>query len=508
MNYKRLFFGSLFIPAGVAVARKLFASQSPEKPASKQSAYDAIDANIIEQMKRLNIPGASLAIVEGDKAVYFRGFGKARPGGEVPTPQTPFFVGSVTKSFTALAIMQLVEAGMIVLDAPVQRYLPWFRLADPVASSQMTVRHLLNQTSGFSLMSSNLALAELDDNPGAAERQIRALSKLKLNHPVGKKCQYCNLNYTILGLIIEATSGENYGSYIQKHILEPLEMGHTYLGKAEAKKAGLAVGYRHWFSLPFPDENVPLPIGSMAAGLLISCAEDMSHYLIAHLNGGRYRNVQILSAAGIDEMHRGVAEIIQIQGAVIRYGMGWFDSDLGTIKTYTHGGNLPEYSAFMGLIPSKNKAFVLLMNADPYGLPFITEEIGTGPTALLAGQLPPANKYNFIQWIFRSLPLIPLSQAIGVAITFRNLRRWKNTPACLPSHRHLWRQHILLPLLPNLSIATLLSVLQSNGLIRFLNLYMPDLAWIARLSGSFAAIWAFLRTALVLQAWRKSHRTN
>ena len=87
-------------------------------------------------MRRLHIPGVSLAIVEGDRIVHLRGFGKARPGGEAPTPQTPFFIGSLTKSFTALAVMQLVEAGKIELDAPVQRYLPWFRVADPAGSAR------------------------------------------------------------------------------------------------------------------------------------------------------------------------------------------------------------------------------------------------------------------------------------------------------------------------------------------------------------------------------------
>ncbi len=84
--------------------------------------------------------------------MHLRGFGRARPGGEAPTPQTPFFIGSLTKSFTALAVMQLVEAGKVELDAPVQRYLPWFRVADPQASAQMTVRHLLNQTSGLPVL--------------------------------------------------------------------------------------------------------------------------------------------------------------------------------------------------------------------------------------------------------------------------------------------------------------------------------------------------------------------
>jgi CubicO group peptidase (beta-lactamase class C family) len=83
----------------------------------------------------------------------------------------PFFVGSLAKSFTALAVMQLVEAGKIELDAPVQRYLPWFRVADPQASAEMTVRHLLNQTSGLPESCGETALANFDDHPGATERR-------------------------------------------------------------------------------------------------------------------------------------------------------------------------------------------------------------------------------------------------------------------------------------------------------------------------------------------------
>ena len=134
MNTKKILLGSLLAGGVLALVRLAFARAVSAKPASKPSSYAAIDAYVEEQMRRLNIPGASLAIVEGDQIVHLRGFGRARPGGEAPTPQTPFFIGSLTKSITALAVMQLVEAGKVELDAPVQRYLPWFRVADPQAS--------------------------------------------------------------------------------------------------------------------------------------------------------------------------------------------------------------------------------------------------------------------------------------------------------------------------------------------------------------------------------------
>jgi CubicO group peptidase (beta-lactamase class C family) len=508
VNTRRLPFPLLLIGSVLALVFRAFARRTPAKPISSQGQYDAIDAYIQGQMRRLKIPGAFLAIVEGDKIVHLRGFGHARPGGEAPTPQTPFFVGSLTKSFTALAVMQLVEAGKIELDAPVQRYLPWFHVADPQASAQMTVRHLLNQTSGLSMVAGNVVLADLDDRPDATERQVRALATLKLSRPVGAKWEYSNLNYNVLGLIVEAASGEPYAEYLRRHILEPLDMRCTYTDKKLAQENGLAMGYRHWFSLPFPAPNLPVPHGSLPSGQLISCAEDMAHYLIAHLNGGRYKDAQILSAEGFDELHRGAAEFAYGNFAAGRYGMGWFELDLDGTKTYSHGGNVPDFSAFMALVPEQDKGLVVLLNADPYALPMITEELGTGMTALLAGQQPPPIRLDFVQWIMRLLPVIPLLQVAGVILTVRRLGRWRRDPALRPGGWWMWGRHILLPLIPNLSLAAILAYLRSSGLLRYLQLYMPDLAWVARISGGFAGPWASLRTRLILRTLRDPMASN
>jgi CubicO group peptidase (beta-lactamase class C family) len=368
----------------------------------------------------------------------------------------------------------------------------------------MTVRHLLNQTSSLPLWQSEIAMADFDDRRDAIERQARELSTLKISRPAGSKCEYSNFNYNILGLIIESASGESYVDYIQNHIFDPLDMRHSYTSKAEAKPNGLAVGHRHWFSLPFPAPDMPVPGGSLPSGQLISCAEDMAHYLIAHINGGRYCEVQILSQAGIDEMHRGVMELKMGELSGGFYGMGWFDIDLGQTKTYSHGGNVPDFSAFMAIVPEQKKGAVLLLNADPYGLPIITEEVGMGMTALLAGQPPAPIRLDFIQWIMRCLPLIPLLQIVDVLATLRLLRHWRDAPESRPSRGRTWGQHILLPLIPNLALAGILEYLQSSRLILFLYLFMPDLAWTARISGAFAAIWAFLRTGLILRTLRKS----
>jgi CubicO group peptidase (beta-lactamase class C family) len=264
------------------------------------------------------------------------------------------------------------------------------------------------------------------------------------------------------------------------------------------------MGHRHWFSLPFPTPDLPIPHGSLPSGQIISSTEDMAHYLIAHLNGGRYGDTQILSQAGIEELHHGAVEFNMMGVSAGRYGMGWFDIDIGHTKTYSHSGNVPDFSAFMALLPEQKKGIVLLLNADPYGMPPITEEIGMGVTTLLAGRQPAPIRLDFIQWIMRLLPLIPILQIVEVFTTLRLLSSWCRDPALRPGSRWAWAQQILPSLIPNLALTTMLVSLRSGGLLRFMQFFMPDLAWIIRISGGFAGIWVFLRTGLILKAHRKN----
>ncbi|MBN1873615.1 MAG: beta-lactamase family protein [Anaerolineae bacterium] len=506
MNVKKYIFPSLLVCTTLALTPRLFAQPASAKPASGSDSYNAIDAYIEQQMQRLNIPGVSLAIVEGDKIMHLRGFGQARPDGEAPSPQTPFFIGSLTKSITALAVMQLVEAGKIDLDAPVQHYLSWFQVADPQASAQMTVRHLLNQTSGLPTSAGEIQMADFDDSQDATERQARALSTLKLSRPVGSAFEYSNSNYNLLGLIIETASGELYADYVQKHIFTPLDMNHSYTSQAIAKQNDMAVGHQYWFATPFVAPNIPVPHGSLPAGQLISSSEDMAHYMIALLNEGRYGDVQILSRAGIDELYHGVAEDIQMGISFGKYGMGWFIDESGQTKLIWHSGTTPNFGAFMALLPEQKKGVILLFNANHHWMTPVLSDLGAGMAALLAGNQPaPIQFVGLIPWMLRAQLLIPLFQIIGVAATLRLLRRWHQNPDSRPSGGRKWGGHILLPLIPNLLVAlTLLPMLgDTRG---YLRLYMPDYSWIAIICGGFAGIWSFLRTGLVMRALKSPRR--
>jgi len=473
-------------------------THASEKPVTNSASFAAIDAYVEREMRRLKIPGVSLAIVEGDRIVDMRGFGRACPGGEAPTPQTPFILGSVTKSFTALAVMQLVEAGKIELDAPVQRCLPWFQVADPEASALITVRHLLNQTSGLPDWAGEITLADFDDSPNAAERQARALATLELSHPVGSAFEYSNVNYSLLGLIIEAAGGESYANYIQEHIFLPLGMSHSYSSLLEAKQNGLAVGHQFWFGLPVAAPNMPIPHGSLAAGLLISCAEDMARYLIALLNGGRCGNAQILSPAGIEELHRGAVGFSAMGRSLGQYGMGWFTGEIGQMKLAWHGGTLPDFGSYVGVLPEQKQGVVLLFNACHHWMNPVLAEFGISVTALLAGEEhKPIPFVSMIPWMLRGQLLIP---ALQIADVFATLRRFRS--------RSVKRQRplqLLLLLIPNLLVVR--AVMGMLGKRRpYLRLYMPDSFWLVIASGSLGLAWGLLRIRMILRTTKSSSR--
>jgi len=190
------------------------------------------------------------------------------------------------------------------------------------------------------------------------------------------------------------------------------------------------------------------------------------------------------------------------------YGMGWFVAKIGQTTVISHGGNVPDFSSYIAILPERNRGVVLLVNADHWGLPFVLPEVGDGVAALLAGEQPPPIRLGFIPWVMRALPLIPLAQILGVPATLRLLRRWRQSPTLVPGGGRLWGQHILPPLISNLSLAATLAYLHSSGLLRYMRLYMPDLFWIIRIGGGFAGLWAVLRTTLILGTLREPMASN
>jgi CubicO group peptidase (beta-lactamase class C family) len=345
---------------------------------------DKIDQYLAGRIAEQRIPGIALGIVDHDHVKRVTAFGVADPTGRPVTPETPFILGSVSKSFTALAIMQLVEKGQINLDAKVRQYIPWFTLADE-ASQQVTVRQLLNHASGLSVETSEKFAASSDVSDGALENRVRDLRTEHLDRPVGSDFEYSGTNYAVLGLLVQIVSQQPYENYMQEHIFTPLKMAHTYASQTEAQKHGLATGYLYWFFFPRATE-LPFNRGSLPQGYIISTAEDMSHYLIAQLNGGRYGDVQILSPAGITEMHR---PAIATWKRETSYGMGWEIGPIAGIPAIWHEGSIFNYHANMVLIPGNGSGFILLENIYSGPDEVRLNQLAEGIALLLTGKDPP-----------------------------------------------------------------------------------------------------------------------
>jgi CubicO group peptidase (beta-lactamase class C family) len=479
------------------------------QPATTVPDFAAIDRYLESEMRATGIPGMAVAIVRGDRTVHLRAFGKADESGRPVTTETPIIMASVGKSFTAMAVMQLVEAGKVDLDTPVQRYLPWFRVADPAASARITVRHLLNQTSGLPKLAGLTSAYEEDVSEGAMERAVRELRTVELTAPVGQTFEYCNLNYSTLGLIVQTVTGQRYEDYLYEHIFAPLDMDNSFASPEDAHRHGLATGHSFWFGRARPTlaEGLYNRLTNRAmvpAGLISSSADDMARYLMAHLGGGSYRGRSILSAAGIAELHRPAVELSHTDS----YAMGWViteaESSGGRMtRTVGHDGGTGDFHAEMILVPESQWGVVVLMNGEN-GLEI--ERIATiadGVVAQLLGQPPSPAPFPETKTVFFVLIAVLVLQVLAAIRSLVLLRRWKRRPAHRPrgAWAMVWR--VALPLMVGLVWALLaLNVLPAQQGANLALLRQNDIGLILLTSGGIALFWSLLRTALVLLVLR------
>jgi CubicO group peptidase (beta-lactamase class C family) len=493
-----LVLGALIALVAVGMVEASAAGASRESPPD----YAVIDHYVQNEMKQTRMPGVALGIVKADEVVHLEGFGEADSSGRKVTPQTPFIIGSLSKSFTALAVMQLVEAGKVELDAPVQRYLPWFRVADEEASARITVGELLNHTSGLSRASGGEALLKEDSSKGALETAVRSLSTVELDRPVGKSFEYSNLNYTTLALIVQTVSGESYEHYVKEHILTPLKMKDSYMFVPEAKRHGLATGHQYWFGWPFSGGGIEGNRAATPSGYISSSARDMSHYLIAQLNGGRYRGAQVLSAEGIAEMHQGTANMHV--GRSSTYAMGWEESQLGGVPVVRHSGDTGSFHANMILVPERGWGVVVLMNGSNHLRLAGMDGTANGVVSLLLGHHPPPEPFEQAKVLLFVVLAVVALQMLGIIRSVVLVRRWRVERARRPRGVLRLGLRVVVPMVANLLWAVICLVLLPWVTQTSLStMVVTDIGLVQVLSGALALCWGVvLRPMLVLLVLR------
>lgn len=278
-------------------------------------------------LARQGVPGLAVAAAREGAEVYAEGFGVREVGGAEPiTPDTIFGVASVTKGFTALAIMQLAEAGKLAVEDPVIRYLPAYRTPDPAAARATTLHHFLTHTAGLPPLPSRffaLARAAAGDLFAAkkpdwvadhapldsADDLLRYIADLDfaLLGPPGAQFSYCNEGFALLGAIVERVGDRPYADYVQTHILDPLGMTRsTFDGAALADLPDVATlhvardegGQKRVVAAP---QRTYIPLWYPAGGLNTT-VRDLLRYLEIYRTGGTFGGARLLSAAGIARM--------------------------------------------------------------------------------------------------------------------------------------------------------------------------------------------------------------
>ena len=466
----------------------------------------AIDRYVRSEMDAQRIPGLALGIVQGDRIVHVQGFGEADRSGRDVTPQTPFLIGSVTKSFTALAIMQLSEAGRLQLDAPVQRYLPWWRVADPDASTRVTVRHLLYQVSGLSKATGNAYATSGDTHDSALEDRVRALRDAELTQPVGTTWQYSNANYWTLGMIVQAVSGQSYETYIQQHVFNPLQMGNSYTSGTEAVQHGLPTGHRYWYGFPVASE-LPFDRGGLGSAGLSSSAQDMTRYLTLYLNQGRHGATALVSPAGAAELQRaGVPTGLDS----VSYAMGWDVGRIHGTTTISHDGSGFDSHANVLLIPDRGWGVVVMENGENSPDEFFGSRrmtgIANGVAGMLIGEDPSTTSSSRSLWVVYGIVLAILAiQVVGMVRSVRTIRTWQTVPSRRPTGALRIGLRVGLPLLVSWTWALLVLV----GLPQVIRaplpavlMGLPDLGYPLVASAVLAFGWGLARAAWAIRTLR------
>lgn len=446
---------------------------------SASTTGSQIDAFIEAEFPQRAAPGLAYARVENGE-ITTKAFGERTKGsGENVTSNTPFPIGSVTKSFTALAIMQLVEAGELTLDDPVSQHLSAFAKGPALG---VTVRQLLNHTSGFSTVQGNSPHGNADaSNLGLGEYAEQLAQVVPANAP-GVVWEYSNANYQILGAVIEEKSGQSYPEYIVDRILKPLGMTNS-LVVVGPKPADMATGHRPWFGdVRAYGGGVGYPINAPAGGIVAS-AEDIGRYLAMWLNG----EDDIVSADT-------KAAMLTASGPVSpSYGLGWsIDTERETVY---HTGLVPGGEALASFSPAEKKGVVVLVNANS-GLGFADTWYLIGGVAARAMGQPHVDDGS--RWgpkiAYLSIAILPPMFVLFAFVSWRGRSALIAKTDSMSGKLSLW-----FPLVAMLGLAWfLIWPLPSifGGSIATLQLFQPDFAWCLIAAATFAPIWAILRLAL------------
>ncbi|WP_228374168.1 serine hydrolase domain-containing protein [Demequina phytophila] len=453
----------------------------PATAAAAAASSTAIDDFITAEMPASGAPGVAYAVITDGEIGEEGAHGVMRVDSEDPvTTHTPFVIGSISKSFTALAVMQLVEAGAVDLDSPAGDYVD--TLAGTPAGAP-TVRELLSHTSGFSTLQGNSGHTESTGSPDDLANAVAALAAVEPAYAPGTTWEYSNTNYQILGALIEDVTGTAYGTYVTEHILDPVGMADSFVADGEVHPE-IATGHTPLFWTKRPLAENTTDIATAPQGGIVASAHDVALYLAMMMNG----EDDVLSADGKALMMSPAGDVSPF------YGFGWYvDTSDGTVG---HTGSTPGVETQATMVPARDDAVVVLVNAGS-GIGFgETTQLRYGVTAIALDLDYDGEGSRWAQKaLFLGLCLAPFVYLASMAWAWRKR-------AAVRAKRHagfaglfsLW-----FPLLTTAVAAWVLLVLVPGFMgapLGTVRLFQPDMALATTATAVGGVLWAALRLAI------------
>ncbi len=329
-----------------------------------------VDKQVVKLMDEGNIPGLSLVIIKRDQwAIRVYGYSNSENKKRV-TPNTLFQLGSCTKAFTALAVQKVAQAGLIHLNAYVSDYLPWFKATYKDSVVKITLLQLLHHTSGIPWQT--IAAIPESNSKDALEQTIKKISGVELHNLPGKKFEYATINYDIIALIIEKVTGQAFEDFLQRNVLNVLQLHHTTVGMPVDSNV-MSTGYKIGF-FKAREYKAPLFKGNNAAGYVISNANDMVRWLQFHLGLIHSDIYDLLTVTHKRD------ETVPLHD-MSSYAMGW-DVSLSGNKEIYHSGLNPNYTTYIAMRPDEQLGVAVLANSNSN----YTSIIGDRIMKLLAGE--------------------------------------------------------------------------------------------------------------------------
>ncbi len=319
---------------------------------TSETLFQSLSDEITSGMRRLPIPGLAVGVWHAG-IEQAAGFGVTSVENPLPiTPDTLFQVGSISKTFTATALMMLLEAGKVDLDTPIRAYLPDFRLSAEDVAARVTIKHLLTHTGGW--------LGDYFNDFGfgddAQAKMLNEIAKLPQFTPLGEVWSYCNTGFNIAGRLIEVITGQTYEVAIKEMILDPLDMKKTFFFPHDVMTYRFAVGHeivekQAKVARPWPIGRAGHPVGGV-----VSTVIDLLKYARFHMSDGS----GLLKPPTLKLMQ---TPIVQGSGLDL-FGLSWFITPIGATPVLRHGGATHGFTADFTIVPARQFAITTLTNSD------------------------------------------------------------------------------------------------------------------------------------------------